>query len=356
MIEELQIQNFQAHRDSKFEFSPGVNVISGQSHTGKSSTVRALLWLLTNRPQGYAFKSWFVSDDKKAHTIVRVKFDNGEVQRIRSDNDNEYMANDLSLKALRADVPDEVRTIIQVEDYNLQSQFDPFFLLQDTPGEVASKLNMACGLEIIDEYHTKSTARLQQTRNEIQRAEDDVNKLDDQLTKYVFIPVAEKALARLEKLNQQLEKKKADYLTIYRITQQMSDVDIRLARFPNLDLLAKRVEKFEERVKAYDLLCSKRDLLAKLISDLKRVQDKWDVNSEILHFEDDVSQLSGQIAANNAVVQQRNQLKRLLDSLDGVDQKLSSSDGIIQTLEDAYLERLVELGVCPTCGQSTRNL
>ena len=68
MIQSIRLQNFQSHKDSYLRFSNGINIISGQSNNGKTSLLRGLNWVITNRPQGIAFKSIF--SDKKE--ICRV--------------------------------------------------------------------------------------------------------------------------------------------------------------------------------------------------------------------------------------------------------------------------------------------
>ena len=45
MIEAVEIINFQPHENTVLEFAPGVNVIKGQSRSGKSSIIRSLEWL-----------------------------------------------------------------------------------------------------------------------------------------------------------------------------------------------------------------------------------------------------------------------------------------------------------------------
>jgi exonuclease SbcC len=51
-IAKLRLENFQSHVDSTLEFSPGLNILTGESNHGKSAVLRALYWLLYNRPQG----------------------------------------------------------------------------------------------------------------------------------------------------------------------------------------------------------------------------------------------------------------------------------------------------------------
>ena len=93
MIEGLKISNFQSHRDSSLEFSPGVNALVGDSDCGKSAVMRALLWVITNQPQGDAHVSNWLKDKKgkvKGICQVSVLLDTGTVTRSRGKDENSY--------------------------------------------------------------------------------------------------------------------------------------------------------------------------------------------------------------------------------------------------------------------------
>ncbi len=55
MIKSAKLINFQSHIDSLLEFHSGVNSITGQSDSGKSSILRAINWVIHNKPSGDAF-------------------------------------------------------------------------------------------------------------------------------------------------------------------------------------------------------------------------------------------------------------------------------------------------------------
>ena len=148
MIESVVIRKFQKHKRTKLELSEGVNVISGASDQGKSSIIRALKWCFLNRPSGFRFKRWGTSKQDK--TIVRVRFSNGEVERRRGAVENSYVVNGELLKAIRSDVPDQVKNLVNIDGRNFHDQHDGYFLLQDSSGEVARKFNEIVGLDIID--------------------------------------------------------------------------------------------------------------------------------------------------------------------------------------------------------------
>jgi len=55
VVEKITIKNFQSHEETELQFSSGVNVIVGSSDSGKSAILRALKWVVQNKPSGTAF-------------------------------------------------------------------------------------------------------------------------------------------------------------------------------------------------------------------------------------------------------------------------------------------------------------
>ena len=147
MIRKVAIQNFQIHKQTELEFKEGMNVIAGSSDNGKSSIIRAIRWVLMNRPTGFAFHTHGAKDD----TAVAMVFGDYEcVTRQKGEkNSGGYHHRGKTYAALRTDVPPEIERVLNLSEINIQSQHDPYFLLQDSPGEVAKKLNVVAGLGII---------------------------------------------------------------------------------------------------------------------------------------------------------------------------------------------------------------
>ena len=138
MIDTIEIENFQSHRHTTVQLSPGVNVIKGRSHSGKSSVMRAIRWALLNQPRGENFVSHFKGD--KEVTSVGIQFDDGRhaTRLRRGGSKNGYESSSGSFKALRSDVPEEITEITKMEAINVQMQGAPYFMLSETPGKVAS--------------------------------------------------------------------------------------------------------------------------------------------------------------------------------------------------------------------------
>lgn len=179
MIESLEIIKFQSHDYTMIDFDKGVNVIKGQSRSGKSATVRALRWALFNRPQGEGFKSHF-ADDKDPVEVSLSFTEDTWVTRSKG-KVNQYYSDDLELKALRSDVPDEIKAITLIDDINFQSQGDPYFLIGETPGAAGKKLNEFVGLTIIDDSRSKINRLVNKVGLELNIVEEDIETTTERL-------------------------------------------------------------------------------------------------------------------------------------------------------------------------------
>lgn len=163
-ITSIHLVNFQSHKDSVFNLSSGVNVLSGQSDNGKSSVLKGLHWLITNRPNSIGMISnWvketntkgevvlkkdavcsvsvtFIGDDDKEHTV----------ERLRTKDKNAYVVDGTELEAVGTSVPQQVTDMLGMRECNIQTQYEPYFMLSLPSGQVASKLNELVHLDSID--------------------------------------------------------------------------------------------------------------------------------------------------------------------------------------------------------------
>ena len=101
MIHSIRLKNFESHKNSVFEFSPYINIISGQSNHGKSSVIRSIYWIKDNKPSGSSMVSFWNRDKKgnpKQRTFAEIVAGEDEVaiRRERSPDLNGYEINDSS--------------------------------------------------------------------------------------------------------------------------------------------------------------------------------------------------------------------------------------------------------------------
>jgi chromosome segregation ATPase len=132
------------------------------------------------------------------------------VRQRRGTTVNGYESSVGDFEAMRSDVPDEIKTVTQMNAINVQMQGDPYFMLNMTPGKVAKELNKLVGLEVEnekeeledlsfvddlevrvkeietlwDEYNKLLTRKscLEDMKEKLQELDSDIREIDEWLT------------------------------------------------------------------------------------------------------------------------------------------------------------------------------
>lgn len=144
MLERLQLVNFQAHADTKIRFGQ-VTTIVGATDIGKSSILRALRWVLLNKPTGINA----IRTGAKAARVT-LWIDGRRIRRGRSASKNTYQLDEEKYAAFKNEPPDTVRDFAQVTELNFQRQIDGPFWLDQAPGQISKNLNAIFDLAEID--------------------------------------------------------------------------------------------------------------------------------------------------------------------------------------------------------------
>lgn len=194
----VAIHNFQSHKDTVLELSPTVNSLEGVSDSGKSAVLRAMLWCLTNKPDGVAFASNWAKDRKgKLNAEVSVSIDN--ITRSRNATVNGYtkfMAgkDPLTYEALKGTVPPDIENAINIGSVNIQRQMDPPFLLSSTPGDAARYVNELIGLEEIDIYQKALKGKAYGNANSLKDATKRLADAEAALSQYDWVAGAKEKI------------------------------------------------------------------------------------------------------------------------------------------------------------------
>jgi len=137
----LTLKNWLCYKKAVFNFHPGVNMIIGPTDHGKSAMMDALHKVITNRPMGDEFQSWWGGE-----TYIGLKLDNSLI-RYKKEKQATYQIKNLDTKkvitftAFRATVPQEITDLLRMDrKINIQKQLEkkaPIFLLSENPADIA---------------------------------------------------------------------------------------------------------------------------------------------------------------------------------------------------------------------------
>jgi DNA repair protein SbcC/Rad50 len=275
MINKISIQNFQSHKNTELHFDKGVNVIIGSSDSGKTAIIRALRWLMWNKPGGDSFRSYWGGD-----TVVSAETDKTVISRSKG-NSNLYEVDDTPFTGFGTNVPDEIQKVFNISEINLQQQLDTPFLLTESPGNVAKHFNKIAKLDKID----TATSELKRKINSINTT----------------IRVKE------EKLNSYQET---------------------LSTFPDLDLVEVKLEDIEDLEIKRNTLSKDISSLTRLIDNIKTVREKIEVVQSKLIYEDKINELIEAVNQREQKKQKANSLLSILNSIEDLEQEITEKEKV----------------------------
>jgi DNA repair protein SbcC/Rad50 len=258
MIKSIQLQNFQNHVDSTLKITEGVNALIGATDSGKTAIIRALRWVVFNRPSVSQFINHQAMKNGKQVKPVRVtvETDKHVIVRESSATTNSYILDGVVYNAVNKDIPEEVIQALDFNELNIQFQLDSPFLLTETSGEVARMLNKIVKLEDID-----STLRnIESYRRKLLR-----NK--------------ENLIAQTDELREEIDSINLDDITS---TLEMAELlderqNALLNKIQQLQELISSLREIEEILATEQMICTMEDLLNLLLSTvttLNTIQEK----------------------------------------------------------------------------------
>jgi len=297
MISSLQITNFQAHKDTNLKFCPGVNAIIGPSDSGKTAIIRALRWLVWNRPLGDAFRSYWGGD-----CSVRMEVDGHTITRIRTNKNNLYQLDDLSFAAVKGDVPQEIAELLNLSPINLQTQFDGPFLLNSSSGEVARHFSATANLDQIDAGITNISKWLREAQRKAEEHFGRARVLKEELRAFEDLDELDGILTGLETLDQRRIQ------TLQKIT--------------GLKKLIHGIQQIRAEIKKHNIPDEIRERLNVLEGMAREQQEKIEIHTT---------------------------LENLLGKIDTAQRGFAESERVCEALRKQFYEQFPD--VCPLCGK-----
>lgn len=246
MIKSIELKNFESHKHTTLNFSNGLNAIIGSGDNGKSGIIRAIGWVLYNKPDGEGYIShWNLTKTGKikGETSVTITTDKGWVKRCKSKNDNYYSINGEEYRAFGRNVPEEVADFLNLSDVNVQSQFSNHFLLSSSDSDVAKQLNQIAKLEKIDTSLQKANSFIRTTKSKQKHLQEDTKKLEETLKTYEGIDELDEGLAYIEFKLERRDKLQSSIERLTNITSEIVRLTSEISLLPDVDKVSKDLQK-----------------------------------------------------------------------------------------------------------------
>ena len=255
-ITKVHLENFQSHKKTSLEFDRGLNVILGNSDSGKTAILRAIKWALYNEPQG----DYFIMQGQN-QVLVEIEFSNGAIiKRLKSSSKNDYYLKlpnqeEQKFEAFGRSVPQEIINItgmykMSLNDdktsiLNIADQLEGPFLLNQVPSVRASAIGRLISVNYIDDA-LRDTVRQNKTVNtNIRNLEKSKTELEEEIAKFDYLKDLEKKYEELKSIRDEISIKE-DKLKLYKklsysfkeIDNEINSINIDISKLPDLELLS----------------------------------------------------------------------------------------------------------------------
>ncbi|MBU2685663.1 MAG: hypothetical protein KKF27_20670 [Gammaproteobacteria bacterium] len=345
MITDIFLENFQRHLETHLELHEGVNVIKGTSHKGKSSIARGIEWNVLNQPLGDVYGTWL----KKEGTPYSVSIQTSEekfVTRERSSSFNGYTTENDSFEALRGDVPQEVKDILQLSEINIQSQENNHFLISDKPSDVAKKLNEVAGLEIIHKSLSKADSILRDARKGAKLLDEQIEREKEGLKKYDFLNKIEPFILRIETALKEKDLTNNKQRILKNILSNIGDAREKLENYQDFLTVKKSYKDLITKIQKSKETTIKRGLLETCQYTINELRQKKAEHAVVIEAKPQVKNLKKKLEQYRQISTRINDLKKAISDIAKL--KIINSE-LNSKARDARIEYNTTLKSCKTC-------
>jgi len=358
MIKSVTVRNFKPHEDTTVEFPNGVTVITGVSDEGKSAFYQALKWPILNKPNGSAFHSNWISKDKVVTEVAIRTEEDRLIQRIKKKGYDVYILDgnkDDPFEALNKGVPEDVQKALNLSEINLRSQHESFFLLNDTAGDVAKKLNRLVGLDIIDSSLKNINRTVKTANQEASNATNSAIEKEQTVSKYKNVDDLLIQVGEIEKILFNLNEYKESQNKLQQVVERVSWAEKNIKEFTSkietetdLNIIIGLIKDQEET----------EEIEAELQSAITNLQSVNEIIKKDTALTDNVNKINKILEldkkAETLSIKTRS-LEPLIEQVNNLSETITEYEYEIKERTKQYDLKMKSLKICPLCNQKIKD-
>ena len=226
MINSVEFKNFKCHRDAKFEFSEGVNVVIGGNDKGKTTLQKGIQHIILGNIRGDSYishgeKQCEMTLDANGHTITRRK---GTKKHCTIDGEEFPNPREMD---------DKIKALMGLDEINFKSQEEPPFLLSLTPGQVARTFNTYADLDALDKLSTNLASRKRDSVTLLNSSKDELRETSLQLDDFKGLDDIQ--IEKIKVLKETYDKGVGDYETLFDFYESVTSLRDSLKAYKGLN-------------------------------------------------------------------------------------------------------------------------
>lgn len=263
IIERLEIENFQSHKNSTFEFSKGINVLFGKSRNGKSAVLRAIRELFECYLKNPRNAIFYGEDHFKITAYLSNGYIISRIVEKKSSGKNGYEIFDpltattsyYNTKGL--EIVQEILGFNKIKltdknkiNINFSIQGDSWFFLGNdlSSPDRAKMIGFMYGTQYADIVLKKVNATAKKITTDINSYQKEIDILKNEKEQYMYLDPLQKQVSRAEILYQEAEE-------LEKCIKEAEEMLISMKEISNeLNELKDLKNKLEENEKDYLLM------------------------------------------------------------------------------------------------------
>lgn len=335
-ISSVKIENFANHKDTFVVFEKGVNVITGTSDSGKTSLIRAIMFVLDNSYSG----SFVNNTPGVKHAKVTIEFTDGRViSRIKGDKINrvEYRypgENDFTVYSnFSTKYPESVKQFLgnlPTDEDNkalyYAHQSKKLFLIDQNEGTIPKTLSSLLNIDDLEESSKALASEIRLLENDFKNKQKAHSALEAEIeSKYKYLEDNILIRDSLKNLISEIDILASNLESFDNYINQFEKIKIRNKKYKiEIDECQKVIENLSESAKSLNDL----EIKHKELSSYIKFFDSYNFKSK--NFKKEITK--AELLCNEDSIEQIEEIETLksdLDTLKSYQSKFLSSDSLI---------------------------
>ena len=333
MLEYIKLHNFQKHKEYYREFNNKVNYLTGVNGVGKSTILRAIMWVACNEGVSSNYIRTYEEDGSicsAREVSVEIGVDGHVVKRVYSSSKNEYYVDGLKITGFGKNIPEEVASIFKMSALNYSEQFSPLFLLNDSGNSLATELGEVASLEEMEELADSVNASIRAKATEVQNIEQTYNESLDKMKAIDTLP------DDLEAMDAEVDNMIDEYNNKEKEIKETESIYDNLKKKKDLTYLKDNIDSLEPEASLFE-----EDIhLVELMTTLTKLKSIPPISQDV------IDSLTCDVNESDFENTDISFLENVVNSLRNIE---SDSKNLKEELADIN-NKLSEFDVCPYCG------
>lgn len=266
-LTKVEIENFLSHKRTVLELHPDLNVLIGETNSGKSAILRAIIWCLYNEPKGVEFLR---TGEKKV--TVTCHFSNGyQLTRSRTETQSGYYeittpeGEKQKFSGFGTDVPIQIFNVHQMPavflskdlalKLNVNEQLEGPFLMAESPQRKAQMIGRLVGTQYIDHAIKQLNKEMLGCQRTLKVHQEQVNRWEQAGEAYHDLPLLAEHLTYFESLVQTQETLERELQQLRQLNETYDTYQVKkkeaeqlLASLPDLTNWQEMIEHAETTI------------------------------------------------------------------------------------------------------------